>query len=122
MRLIHLSDIHFGGENRAAVAAAAAYIDERANDKQTEALGAIFTGRWSPVALGDYTAGTNHILPTAGGSRFFSPLGVRDFLKFSHVVSLSSATFREIRGAAELLAMREGLPLHAASIAAREAS
>lgn len=84
--------------------------------------GAIFTGRWSPVALGDYTAGTNHILPTAGGGRFFSPLGVRDFLKYSHVVSFSSTTFREIRGAAELLAAREGLPLHAASIAAREAS
>jgi len=84
--------------------------------------GAIFVGRWSAVALGDYTAGTNHILPTAGGGRFFSPLGVRDFMKSSHVVGLSAGTYRDIRGAAELLAMREGLPLHAASIAAREAS
>lgn len=84
--------------------------------------GAIFAGRWSAVALGDYTAGTNHILPTAGGGRFFSPLGVRDFLKSSHVVGLSQSTYREIRNAAELLAVREGLPLHAASIAAREAS
>lgn len=84
--------------------------------------GAIFAGRWSAVALGDYTAGTNHILPTAGGGRFFSALGVRDFLKYSHVVELSEATWRDIRGAAELLAVSEGLPLHAASIAAREAS
>lgn len=84
--------------------------------------GAVFAGRWSAVALGDYTAGTNHILPTAGGGRFFSPLGVRDFLKSSHVVGLSEATWREIRDAAELLAEREGLPLHAASIAAREVS
>lgn len=117
------------------IAAAVGFVNElapehvsiQARDAQSIAgrilnSGAIFAGRWSPVALGDYTAGTNHVLPTAGGGRFFSPLGVRDFLKVSHVVSLSSATFRQIRSAAELLAMREGLPLHAASIAAREAS
>jgi histidinol dehydrogenase len=85
-----------------------------------ENSGAIFVGRWSPVAIGDYTAGPNHILPTAGGGRFFSPLGVSDFLKSSHVVSLARETFAAAAPAAELLAIREGLPLHAASIAARE--
>ncbi len=85
-----------------------------------ESSGAIFLGRWSPVAIGDYTAGTNHILPTAGGGRFFSPLGVADFLKRAHLVSLSRETFASIAPAAQLLALREGLPLHAASIAARE--
>ncbi|HEU5162367.1 MAG TPA: histidinol dehydrogenase, partial [Thermoanaerobaculia bacterium] len=85
-----------------------------------ENSGAIFVGRFSPVAIGDYTAGPNHILPTAGGGRFFSPLGVRDFLKTSHVVALSRETFAAAAPAAEILALREGLPLHAASIAARE--
>ena len=85
-----------------------------------ENSGAIFVGRFSPVAIGDYTAGPNHILPTAGGGRFFSPLGVRDFLKTAHVVALSRETFAAAGPAAEILALREGLPLHAASIAARE--
>ncbi len=85
-----------------------------------ENSGAIFVGRWSPVAIGDYTAGPNHILPTAGGGRFFSPLGVTDFLKRAQVVSLSRETFTSVAPAAQLLAIREGLPLHAASIAARE--
>lgn len=86
-----------------------------------ETSGAIYVGRWSPVAIGDYTAGPNHILPTAGGGRFFSPLGVHDFVKRAHVVELSRETFDRIGSAARLLAMREGLPLHADSIAAREA-
>ena len=85
-----------------------------------ENSGAIFVGRFSPVAIGDYTAGPNHILPTAGGGRFFSPLGVKDFLKSAHVVALSRETFAAAAPAAEILALREGLPLHAASIAARE--
>ncbi|MGH9458230.1 MAG: histidinol dehydrogenase [Thermoanaerobaculia bacterium] len=96
--------------------------DGEAIAQKIENSGAIFVGRWSPVALGDYTAGPNHVLPTAGGGRFFSPLGVHDFVKRSHVVSLSRETFTAIRSAAELLAVREGFPLHAASIAAREAS
>ncbi|HEY0590368.1 MAG TPA: histidinol dehydrogenase [Thermoanaerobaculia bacterium] len=85
-----------------------------------ENSGAIFVGRFSPVAIGDYTAGPNHILPTAGGGRFFSPLGVSDFLKSAHVVALSRETFAVAAPAAAILALREGLPLHAASIAARE--
>lgn len=85
-----------------------------------ENSGAIFVGPYSPVAIGDYTAGPNHILPTAGGGRFFSPLGVRDFVKSAHVIALSRDTFAAAAPAAEILALREGLPLHAASIAARE--
>ena len=45
--------------------------------------GAIFCGPFTPVALGDYIAGTNHVLPTAKAARFSSPLGVMDFMKFS---------------------------------------
>jgi histidinol dehydrogenase len=81
--------------------------------------GAIFIGPFAPVAIGDYIAGPNHVLPTAGAGRFFSPLGVYDFYKRSNVVRLSSATFNEIAGAGAAMADGEGLPLHAASIRAR---
>lgn len=82
--------------------------------------GAVFIGRYSPVAIGDYVAGSNHVLPTAGAGRFFSPLGVYDFYKRSSVVRLGAGTFAAISAAGELLAEREGLPLHAKSIALRE--
>jgi histidinol dehydrogenase len=81
--------------------------------------GAIFCGGFSPVAAGDYVAGPNHVLPTAGSARFFSPLGVYDFVKRSNVVSLTAEELREIAVAGERIATFEGLPKHAASLAVR---
>jgi histidinol dehydrogenase len=80
---------------------------------------AIYCGASSPSAAGDYIIGPNHVLPTAGSARFFSPLGVYDFVKRSNVVSLSAEDLAAIGPKAELLAVFEGLPNHARSIAAR---
>jgi len=84
-----------------------------------ENCGAIFCGPFSPVAAGDYVAGPNHVLPTGGSARFFSPLGVYDFVKRSNVITLSAEELAEIAEAGERIANFEGLPKHAASIAAR---
>lgn len=83
--------------------------------EQIDNCGAIFCGPWSPVAAGDYTAGTNHVLPTAGSARFFSPLGVYDFVKRANVVTLSAEELAQIAPAAATLARFEGLPAHAES-------
>jgi histidinol dehydrogenase len=81
--------------------------------------GAIFCGALSPVAAGDYVAGPNHVLPTAGSARFFSPLGVYDFIKRSNVIALSAEELSAIAIHGERLAEFEGLPKHAASIEIR---
>jgi histidinol dehydrogenase len=87
--------------------------------ERAENCGAVFCGTFSPVAAGDYTAGPNHVLPTAGSARFFSPLGVYDFVKRSNVVSLTSDELQEIAPAAATLARFEGLPAHARSVESR---
>lgn len=87
--------------------------------QRVENCAAIYCGPSSPAAAGDYIIGPNHVLPTAGSARFFSPLGVYDFVKRSNVVSLSSLDLASIGPKAELLAVFEGLPNHARSIAAR---
>jgi histidinol dehydrogenase len=92
----------------------AAVIAER-----LENCGAIFCGPFSPVAAGDYVAGPNHVLPTGGSARFFSPLGVYDFVKRSNVITLTAEELAEVSEAGERIANFEGLPKHAASIAAR---
>src|SRR5262249_55041140 len=81
--------------------------------------GAIFCGPSSPPAAGDYVAGANHVLPTAGSARFYSPLGVYDFVKRSNVISLSAVELAEIAPFGERIATFEGLPKHAESMAAR---
>jgi histidinol dehydrogenase len=80
---------------------------------------AIYCGPSSPPAAGDYIVGSNHVLPTNGSARFFSPLGVYDFIKRTNVVTLTAVELATIGPAAERLAHFEGLPQHAASIAAR---
>jgi histidinol dehydrogenase len=80
---------------------------------------AIYCGPSSPPAAGDYVVGSNHVLPTAGSARFFSPLGVYDFVKRSNVVSLSAAELAAIAPLGERIAEFEGLPNHARSMAAR---
>ena len=93
--------------------------DAEAIAARLENCGAIYCGPLSPVAAGDYVAGPNHVLPTAGSARFFSPLGVYDFIKRSNIISLSAEELAEIAKHGERIAMFEGLPKHAASIAIR---
>ena len=81
--------------------------------------GAIFLGSYSSEPLGDYFAGPNHILPTNGTARFFSPLGVDDFVKKSSIISYSKDALRAVHKDIELFAMSEGLTAHANSIAVR---
>ncbi len=81
--------------------------------------GAIYCGASSPPAAGDYIIGSNHVLPTAGSARFFSPLGVYDFVKRSNVVTLTGDDLLAIAPKGELIAQFEGLPDHAKSMAAR---
>ena len=77
--------------------------------------GAIFLGRYSSEALGDYCAGPNHVLPTARTARFSSPLGVYDFQKRTSLIAVSPAGARTLGEVAAKLADGEGLPAHAAS-------
>ena len=77
--------------------------------------GAIFLGRWSSEAVGDYCAGPNHVLPTAGTARFSSPLGVYDFQKRSSLISLSRPGAARLGALAATLAEGEGLSAHARS-------
>lgn len=82
--------------------------------------GTVFLGPYSPVPMGDYIAGPNHVLPTGGTARFFSPLGVEDFVKRINLVSLSPKAFEELAGPAALLASVEGLPAHKMAVLLRE--
>ena len=81
--------------------------------------GAIFLGRWSSEAVGDYCAGPNHVLPTAGTARFSSPLGVYDFQKRTSVIGVSQAGAAALGPLAATLAEGEGLQAHALSASAR---
>ncbi|HVN01519.1 MAG TPA: histidinol dehydrogenase [Caulobacteraceae bacterium] len=81
--------------------------------------GAIFLGRYAPEALGDYVAGSNHVLPTSRAARFSSGLGVCDFLKRTSIISCGSAAFQALAGPTEALAQAEGLPAHARSVSIR---
>jgi histidinol dehydrogenase len=82
--------------------------------------GAIYCGGLAAPAAGDYVIGSNHVLPTAGSARFFSPLGVYDFVKRTNVVALDEATLATIGPYAAKIARFEGLPQHAESIEARQ--
>ena len=77
--------------------------------------GAIFAGRYSAESLGDYCAGPNHVLPTAGTARFSSPLGVYDYQKRSSLIRASKAGADKIARIASTLARCEGLTAHARS-------
>ena len=82
--------------------------------------GAIFLGRWSSEAIGDYCAGPNHVLPTSGTARFSSPLGVYDFQKRSSLIGVSRAGARTLGRLASNLARGEGLYAHAKSAQYRQ--
>lgn len=81
--------------------------------------GAIFVGRSTPEAIGDYVAGSNHVLPTARSARFSSGLGVLDFMKRSSILKLGSDQLAALAPAAVALARAEGLDAHARSVSIR---
>ncbi len=81
--------------------------------------GAIFLGRYTPEAIGDYVAGTNHVLPTARSARFASGLGVLDFMKRTSILKLDADSLAALGPAAMTLAEAEGLDAHRRSVAIR---
>jgi histidinol dehydrogenase len=81
--------------------------------------GAIFLGRHAPEAIGDYVAGSNHVLPTSRAARFSSGLSIYDFLKRTSIISCGAAAFQVLAGPTETLALAEGLPAHARSVSIR---
>jgi len=91
---------------------------ERLADRVRHA-GAIFLGRYAPEAVGDYVAGSNHVLPTSRAARFSSGLSLFDFLKRTSIVKCDAASFAALAPATIALAEAEGLPAHARSAAIR---
>ena len=81
--------------------------------------GAIFVGPWSPVSLGDYCAGSNHVLPTAGCARHSSGLSVQTFLRGIHVVDYTEAALKDVSGHVITLAQAENLPSHGEAVRRR---
>jgi len=93
--------------------------DAAALAERTLNAGAIFLGHYTPVALGDYVAGPSHVLPTGGTARFASGLTANDFLRRSSVLSFTHAGLEKVAGDVCLLADKEGLTGHAASVNVR---
>lgn len=93
--------------------------DSRAVADRIRNAGAIFVGRFSPVPLGDYSAGSNHVLPTSGTARHSSGLSTHTFLKSVHVVDYSEAALKEVADSVVVLANEERLPAHGEAIRAR---
>lgn len=81
--------------------------------------GAIFLGHNTPEAIGDYVAGPNHTLPTGGTAKFYSPLGVENFMKKSSIISFSKKAINEIGEACAQIANTEGLTAHEQSVCVR---
>jgi len=90
-----------------------------ADARRIRNAGAIFVGPYSPVPLGDYIAGSNHVLPTAGTARFASGLTVFPFLKTVEVIHYTADALAEVSTQAQALAQAEDLPAHAAALQAR---
>ncbi|MEY4251112.1 MAG: histidinol dehydrogenase [Pseudomonadota bacterium] len=91
---------------------------ERLSDRVRHA-GAIFLGRHAPEAIGDYVAGSNHVLPTSRAARFSSGLSIYDFLKRTSLIQCDAEAFAQLAGATVALAESEGLPAHARSASIR---
>ena len=87
--------------------------------KKIKHAGAIFLGPYSPAAVGDYVAGPSHVLPTSGTARFFSGLGIEDFIKSNHIISYSRKALEKVRQPLEKIAGIEGLKEHLESVRAR---
>lgn len=89
--------------------------DAEAMSEDIRHAGAIFMGRYTPEAIGDYCAGPNHVLPTSGTARFSSPLGVYDFQKRSSLIMCSKDGVKSLAKTADILAVQENLDAHARS-------
>ncbi|NYI90321.1 histidinol dehydrogenase [Amycolatopsis endophytica] len=93
--------------------------DSRAVAARVRNAGAVFVGAYAPVSLGDYCAGSNHVLPTGGYARHSSGLSVQSFLRGIHVIDYSEAALREVAGKVVSLANAEDLPAHGEAVTAR---
>lgn len=92
-----------------------AVADPEALSARVRHAGAIFLGRHAPEAVGDYVAGSNHVLPTSGAARFASGLSIYDFLKRTSILGFDAAGMAALGPATVVLAEAEGLPAHALS-------
>jgi histidinol dehydrogenase len=104
---------------------AAEHLEIQTRDAREVAMrvrnaGAVFVGAWSPVSLGDYIAGSNHVLPTGGCARHSSGLSVQSFLRGIHVVEYDEQALAEVAGHVDALAHAEDLPAHAAAVRVRQ--
>lgn len=93
--------------------------DARAIGEKITTAGALFLGAHTPESVGDYVAGPSHVLPTGGSARFFSPLGVADFVKRTSLIEYDAAALREQGGDIEALAKVEGLEAHGRAVSVR---
>ncbi|QLY33713.1 histidinol dehydrogenase [Nocardia huaxiensis] len=93
--------------------------DASAVAARVRSAGAVFVGAWSPVSLGDYCAGSNHVLPTAGCARHSSGLSVQTFLRGIHVVDYSEQALQDVAGHVVALANAEDLPAHGQAVQVR---
>ncbi len=93
--------------------------DARAVAERVRSAGAIFVGAWSPVSLGDYCAGSNHVLPTGGCARHSSGLSVQTFLRGVQLIEYSQDALRDVAGHVVALADAEDLPAHGQAVSAR---
>ncbi|WP_173814053.1 histidinol dehydrogenase [Mycobacterium rhizamassiliense] len=93
--------------------------DARRVAGQIRSAGAIFVGPYAPVSLGDYCAGSNHVLPTAGSARHSSGLSVQTFLRGIHVVDYTEAALKDVSGHVITLAKAEDLPAHGEAVRRR---
>jgi len=94
--------------------------DARAVAMRVRNAGAVFVGPWSPVSLGDYAAGSNHVLPTGGCARHSSGLSVQTFLRGIHLIDYDEAALADVARHVDVLAHAEDLPAHAAAVAVRQ--
>jgi histidinol dehydrogenase len=120
--IILVDDVNAG--IRAVNAYAAEHLEIQTADAaavaaQIRSAGAIFIGAYSPVSLGDYCAGSNHVLPTAGSARYASGLSVQTFLRGIHVVDYTEAALKDVAGHVIALAKAEDLPAHGEAIRRR---
>jgi histidinol dehydrogenase len=93
--------------------------ESRAVAERVKSAGAIFVGAWSPVSLGDYCAGSNHVLPTGGCARHSSGLSVQTFLRGVQLIEYSEEALRDVAGHVVSLAEAEDLPAHGQAVSAR---
>ncbi len=106
----------YGAEHLEVQTADAASVASRIRN-----AGAIFVGPFSPVSLGDYCAGSNHVLPTSGGARYSSALNTTTFLKSVQVIDYSRVALAGTAGAIAALSEAENLPAHGEAVAVRTA-